>query len=125
MEYKVTNDNESGFFIVSTEGKMNAREFIQMAKAILSHPQWVPNGNVLFDHRRLDFDDVPLDDLDVIRCFHQQKEERIGKGRSAIVVKDGFVGKWFDLWSQGEKIKTESNVKVFDSYDQAVLWVRE
>jgi len=103
---------------------MNAGDFIAMAKDILRHPQWLPNGNVIFDHTALEFDDVPLSDLEKIRAFHMSNEKIIGSGKSAIVVKDGLSKKWHKLWSQGKKIKTGNRSQIFENYNDATSWLK-
>ncbi|PIU41756.1 MAG: hypothetical protein COS99_03810 [Candidatus Omnitrophica bacterium CG07_land_8_20_14_0_80_42_15] len=115
---------EEGLLSVKTSGKMNAGDFIAMAKDILRHPQWLPNGNVIFDHTALEFDDVPLSDLEKIRAFHMSNEKIIGSGKSAIVVKDGLSKKWHKLWSQGKKIKTGNRSQIFENYNDATSWLK-
>jgi hypothetical protein len=116
--------DSEGLLIVKTSSKMNADDFIAMAKDLLQHPQCVTNGSVVFDHTDLEFKDVPVGDLEKIRAFHMSNEERIGNGKSAIVVKAGLSGEWHKLWSQGNKIKTGNKVQVFENYDDALTWAR-
>jgi len=123
MNHKITYMNSSGLLVVKTSGKMNADDFIAMAKDLLHHPQFLVNGNVIFDHTALEFNDVSIDDLQKIRAFHMANEERIGNGKSAMVVKAGLYSEWHKLWSQGEKIKTRNRVRVFESYNDAVNWI--
>jgi len=104
---------------------MNAADFIAMAEDILRHPRFVKDGSVLFDHRKLEFGLVTFEDLQKIRMFHTAHEEKIGAGKSAILVARGLSGAWHTLWSQGEKIKTANKSQVFDDYRQAVAWAGE
>ncbi len=120
MNYKIIY---ADLLVVKTSGKMNADDFIKMAKDLLQHSQCLPNGNVLFDHTALEFNAVPAGDLRKIRAFHMRNEERIGNGKSAIVVKIGLAKEWHKLWSQGEKIKTGNKVQVFEDYNEAVNWI--
>jgi hypothetical protein len=122
MKYKISYTD---LLIVKTEGKMNAVDFIAMAKDLLRHPQCVSNGNVIFDHTDLDFAGVSLGDLNKIRAFHMSNEQRIGSGKSAIVVKSGLSSEWHKLWSQGEKIKTGNKVQVFENFNDAVKWIEK
>jgi hypothetical protein len=125
MTYKITYTDATDLLVVRTSGKMNADDFIAMAKDLLRHPQCVPNGNVIFDHTALEFNGMSLDDLQRIRAFHMNNEQRIGNGKSAIVVKVGLSKEWHKLWSQGEKIKTGNNVQVFENYNDAVNWTEK
>jgi len=115
---------EPGFdLVVETSGEMNAADFLIMAEDLLRHPRCLENGNVIFDHRALEFGHMALDELEKIRDFHRRHEERIGNGKSAIVVKPGFAYEWHKIWAQGKKIETGNKVCVFENYDDAVSWV--
>lgn len=123
MNYKIIYKNPTGSLLVKTNDRMNANDYIRMAKDILKHPRFSPDNNVMFDHKDLDFNDVSLGDLQKIRSFHRKNEKRIGNGKSAILVKYGLSKKWHKLWSQGKKIKTGNNVWVFENRDDAIRWL--
>jgi len=122
MNYKITYMASMDLLSIKTNGRMNADDFIAMAKDLLRHPQCFPNSNAVFDHTALKFDGVSVNDLQKIREFHMNNEERIGNGKSAIVVKTGLSKEWHKLWSQGEKIRTGNKVKVFENYNDAINW---
>jgi hypothetical protein len=111
--------------MVITGGRMNAEDFIAMAESLLQHPACLPNVNVIFDHTALEFDHVSIEDLQRIRAFHMSNEERIGSGKSAIVVKAGLSGEWIKLWIRGEKIKTKNKVRIFENCSDALSWLKE
>lgn len=123
MNYQISYMDSTKLLVVKTRGKMNADDFIAMAKDLLQHPQCLPDGNVIFNHTALEFNDVSVGDLQKIRAFHMSNEVRIGSGKSAIVVKIGLSKEWNKLWSQGEKIKTENKVQVFESCNEAINWI--
>ena len=123
MNYKITYMASMDLLSIKTNGKMNADDFIAMAKDLLRHPQCLPDSNAVFDHTALKFDVASVNDLQKIREFHMNNEEKIGNGKSAIVVKTGLSKEWHKLWSQGEKIKTGNKVKVFENYNDAVNWI--
>lgn len=125
MNYKITYLDSTDLLVVKTAGKMDVDDFIAMAKDLLQHPRCLVGGNVIFDHAALEFNDVPVSDLQRIRAFHMSNEERIGNGKSAIVVKIGLSKEWHKLWSQGEKIKTGNKVQVFENYNDAINWVKK
>jgi len=125
MNYKIAFMTSMDLISVKTSGKMNARDFIVMAEDLLQHPRFLSNSNIVFDHTALKFEDVPVDDLQKIRSFHISNEEKIGNGKSAIVVKAGLSKEWYKLWSQGRKIKTGNKVKVFENYNDAIDWIEK
>jgi hypothetical protein len=125
MNYKITYTDSTDLLVVKTGGKMDANDFIAMAKDLLRHPHCLPNGNIIFDHTALEFNDVPVGDLQKIRAFHMSNEERIGSGKSAIVVKASLSKEWHKLWSRGQKIKTGNKVQVFENKNDAINWVKK
>jgi len=125
MDYKIIYTDSTDLLVVTTDGRMNADDFIAMAKDLLRHPQCLRNGNVIFDHTALEFNDVPIDDLQKIRAFHVRNEVRIGNGKSAIIVKAGLSQEWHKLWSQGKKIETSNKVQIFENCDDVIQWIKE
>ncbi len=125
MKYEITCSDSDRLFIVKTEGQMNANDFIAMGKDLLKHPRFRANGNAIFNHVDLDFSAATLVDLEKIRAFHMKNEERIGHGKSAMVVKVGMISAWNRLWSQGEKIKSGNKVKIFEDYNSALKWIAD
>jgi hypothetical protein len=124
MKYKITFDESARVLVVKTSGAMTGADFIKMAEDLLKHPECASGGNVIFDHSDLDFSGVSVEELEVIRRFHQKNENRIGDGKSAMVVKPGFLQKWHELWGQGQKIKTKNKVTVFENFSNAASWVQ-
>ena len=57
------------------------------------------------------------------RYCYNNNENKIGHGKSAIVVQSQ--PKWDNLWNQGEKIKTENIVEIFDNFNNAINWINE
>ncbi|HNW38924.1 MAG TPA: hypothetical protein PL125_05365 [Candidatus Omnitrophota bacterium] len=111
--------------MVITDGLMNARDFIGMAESLLHHPHCQPDVSVVFDHTALEFHNVSVEDLEQIRAFHLDNQERIGSGKSAIVVGRGLSGDWHQLWSQGKKIRTKNRVQIFENCADAISWLKE
>jgi len=125
MTYDIQYLESMDLHVVQTSGDMTGYGFVSMAEALLNHPEWLPNKNVLFDHRDLNFKKASIKDIERIRSFHKKNENRIGSGKSAIVVKSGLSSEWHKLWSRGEKIQTGNIVQVFENYDKAIHWIRK
>lgn len=123
MQHIVHYLDVNGLFVVKTSGTMDAQGFYKMADDLLKHSRWAKDRDVVFDHQDLDFSKVSFDDIEGIRDYHRKNEDRIGGGKSAIIVREGFLGTWERLWSQGEKIQSANIVKVFDRYDEAMDWM--
>lgn len=125
MRYNIKYLDSKNLIIVETSGDMTGNDFVIMAEEILSHSNYQPNKNVLFDHRELNFGNASIQDIEKIRNYHKENENKIGSGKSAIVVKPELLSEWNRFWEQGEKIKTNNIVKVFDSIDNATNWIKE
>ncbi len=125
MKYAINNLGFDNTRIVRTYGKMNGADYIEMAKDLLKGKDCFPGGNAIFDHRELDFTGIVLKDLEQIRSFHVANEEKIGGGKTAILLKSGMIEEWNKLWSQGKKIKTNNKTKLFENYEQAEAWINE
>ena len=109
--------------MVKTFGPMTGDGFARMSEELLAHPHFTVNGNVLFDHRDLNFQRVSINDIEAIRGFHTKNEARIGNGKSAMVVSPDDLETWNRLWSQGQKIDTESRVRLFQSIEDGINWL--
>jgi len=123
MKYTIEYLNPENCFMIKTHGNMTGDDFIAMAEEILNHTDYKPNENVLFDHRELHFENATIYDIEKIRNFHRENENRIGNGKSAIVVKSQ--SEWENIWDQGEKIKTQNIVEIFDNFKNAMNWIKE
>lgn len=125
MEFEIKYSNSDKAHIVKTSGDMTGDAFVDMAEELLKHPSMAPNNNVLFDHRNLNFNTTSAADIEKIRNFHKANESKIGNGKSAILVKSGLISEWNKLWQQGEKIKTDNRVQIFEDSAPAVNWLKE
>ncbi|MDD5136641.1 MAG: hypothetical protein PHN63_04775 [Candidatus Omnitrophica bacterium] len=123
MDYKIEYPGPAKCIVVKTAGRMNAGDYIAMAKDILRHPGHLPGGNAIFDHEALDFSGVKREDLQEIRAFHLKKEKLIGGGKTAIIVKPGMAVEWHKLWSQGKKARVGNRVEVFEDRGKAIDWL--
>lgn len=123
MNFKINTLDTQNIACVKTSGILSGFGYLAMAKELLQYQKWMPNNNVLFDHRELTFDNLSFVDIESIRKFHKDNEDQIGSGKSAIVVRHGMGISWKKLWEKGEKIQTNNIVKVFEDFDTAVHWV--
>jgi len=125
MQYSIDHIYEDRITIVKTRGEMSADGFLVMAEGILNCSDRPVSGNVLFDHTDLDFAGVVLEDLDKIRAYHVKNEERIGSGKSAILLAAGMKLAWDKLWDQGQKIQTANIVQIFEDRQLALKWLKQ
>ncbi len=121
MDYTIKFLKEPERYIVTIKGRMTGDDFIKIAEALLNDPGYTAGSNGIFDHRNLIIDDVFCENLTKIRKFHVEHENKIGAGKCAMIVKS--VSAWKELWSKGDKIKTENQVKVFESYEDGLKWL--
>jgi hypothetical protein len=94
-----------------------------MKDDFLSREFWKPGMNVLIDYRETIFSNLTLDVLRLIGANHEAKNELIGNGRMAFVMKSprdfGFA-RQYEMITEG---KVLSQVCVFLDVDKAIAWL--
>jgi len=123
MTYQIRYIKSANCYRVKTKGQMTGHAFVRMARDLLKQPKFSPGSPVFFDHRQLDFTQTELRDITRIRDFHKAHEEKIGGGRSAMVLAKGATASWQALWAQGQKIKTANQVRIFEDPNEALAWL--
>ena len=123
MRYSINKNSERGIIVVKTYDQMTAQGFWGLAEDILNGPYHSGSKGVLFDHTQLDFSGAVLEDLERIRAYHLKNEQRIGPGKSAILLASGKGPCWEKLWSQGKRIQTAGKVRVFEDRQKALDWL--
>ncbi len=57
---------------IKTSGDMSGYDYISTAKGLLQRQKWTPNKNIIFDHRKLYFENISFSDIEIIRKFHKR-----------------------------------------------------
>jgi hypothetical protein len=123
MTWEIEYVKSRNFVKVVTGGVFNLNDYIEMAEDILSREFWRPGLDVLFDYRKADFSKTTFEVVMAASRNHQKNDERIGGGKSAILMKsrsDYGLGRQFEMVSEG---KVSSNLYIFLDEREALEWL--
>lgn len=87
MEYKISYNSIENAFEIETQGDFDITDFKSLVEDLLTHSQWRPDSNCIFDYRKTDFMDVSLKTLQTASNLHQANNDLVGKGKSVFVMK--------------------------------------
>ena len=108
---------------VTAHGDFVMEDCIRMKEDFIARDFWKPGMNVLIDYRETAFPNLNLDILREIGKFHESKNEEIGGGRMAFLMKSP---RDFGFARQYEMItedKVLSEVCVFLEEGKALRWL--
>lgn len=123
MNWTVQKPAEKPFVKVVTEGDFNLTDFLKMIEDIISRDFWKPGTNVLFDHRNLEFGSTDISIIKEACKNHKKYDERIGGGKSALLMKslaDFGRGRQYELVTKG---KISAKPYPFLDEAEAVNWL--
>ena len=123
MEWTVTFDQCGGAALVRTRGEFNITDHRRMIADIVTRDEWYPGHPILFDHRQLSFGAVGYADMKDALDNHSLYEDRIGKARSAILMKsiaDYGLGRQFQGLADGH---VSAELQVFTDESSATEWL--
>lgn len=109
---------------VSIQGDFTLEDCVKIKEDFLSKDFWKPGLNILYDYRQTNFDNnLTLDDLRDLGIFHESKNELIGSGRMAFLMKsprDFGLARQYEMITEG---KVLSEIRVFLNEEKAIEWV--
>lgn len=123
MEWTVTFDRSRGTAVVRTHGEFNVSDHLLMVADIVARDEWHPGHPILFDHRQLDLDNAGYSEMQSALENHRLYEERIGRARSAILMKsiaDYGLGRQFQNLAEGY---VSAELRIFTDESSATQWL--
>jgi hypothetical protein len=123
MRWTVELPGPDGYAVVTTSGAFDVSDHERMIEDITTRPGWRPGTDVLFDNRALDFSEADLRALYQAADNHRRNDERIGDGRSAILVRslnDYGRGRQFERLTEG---RVSATLGVFMDEAEARGWL--
>ena len=124
MEWEFSFIND-GIIKVKTKGDFSLDDFQKMIVQMFSDSRWVPGMNRLYDNRELNIKATDINTMYNIGMIQKVFEEKIGRGRLALLVKDVSDYGSGQLYQNVVNGRIESEVKIFISYDEAMEWVKQ
>ncbi len=110
--------------VVTTSGLFTGPEHARLVQAILSRPFWKPGLDVVFDHRRMEFNRTDFETMMSAGETHEAHDDQIGDGRAAIVFKnraDYGTGRIFENITEGN---IQAKLRLFTDIEKAHEWIR-
>ncbi len=123
MDWKISRHADDGYFVVTSGGNYDSGDHQKMVAEILSHADWKPDTNTLFDSRELSFSGSEFADIFAASTTHQANDRQIGTGKIAMVVvrlSDQGVTRQFQLISEDA---VSAELKIFEDIDLARVWL--
>lgn len=123
MNWTTTLIEPAHYVRVATQGSFAVEDCFRMKEDFLSREYWKPGMNVLIDYRETSFSNITLDVLRLVGAYHESKNELIGSGRMAFLMRSprdfGFA-RQYEMITEG---KVSSLVCVFLDEDKALAWL--
>lgn len=124
MEWRFNFIND-GIIEVKTKGVFSLEDFQKMIVQMSSDSRWMPGINRLYDNRELNIKATDINTMYNIGMIQKEFENKIGKGRLALLVKDIADYGSGQLYQNVVNGRIESEVNIFTSYEKAMEWVSE
>lgn len=124
MKHRLIWDEVPNCVIIRAGGKASLEGIVAFHSEYLGDSRWEPGMNILCDFRELLADHFEISDIKKISQLVEKAQDKIGDGRMAVVQPDitsyGLT-RMFELITEG---KTQLDIMVFRSYDEALLWIQ-
>lgn len=123
MDYTIEFNAADRYFLVTTHGEFSMSDFQKLAESLLHHENWATGVSCLFDYRKTNFLKVDRQELIQAASLHQQNDDAIGRGKSALVMADigNFgMGRMYQGITDG---MVQANFGVFLDFDEALSWL--
>lgn len=123
MNWTIHKTPERSFVTVVCENDFNILDHQKMVEDIVSRDFWKPGMDVLFDHRKLQFNSTGYQDMMRASDTHQKYEKEIGDGKAAILMNslaDFGRGRQFELITVD---KVSARLAIFLDEQKAIDWL--
>jgi hypothetical protein len=124
MPYDITFDPGESIFRIRTTGTVSRDGFEQLLEGLLKHPKWRSGMSLLSDYSDAEASSLSADDVRDLAQFYASLKDRLGPGRSAIVVSDALA---FGIARMGisiAELKVSRQFRVFRSVQDAEQWLK-
>lgn len=125
MRHEFSFDPEHSLVRVNAAGVMTPATFERQFQDLIHHPQWRRGMKILSDYRGIDGSGLTTDDVRAMASVYAGLADRIGPGRSALVVNEALQYGLARMWVSWAEMKIPREVRVFTSMEEARRWVME
>jgi len=125
MRHEFSFDFHKPLVRVKASGIMTPASFNRQFRHLVDHPDWQPGTNILSDYTEIDGSRLTAEDVRGMAGSYRALADRIGPGRSAIVVSEALEFGLARMWVSWAEMKIPREVRVFTSMSEAEAWVLE
>ena len=125
MKFEINFDHMPAYVLIRTEGETSVRDFDALLTTLVESPRWITGTDQIVDHRKLEIDNHPSNEVQEIEDIVKSHNEKLGNGRCAFIVKDnlGFgLIRMYELIGGGN---IHIKVGIFHSINEAVEWLKQ
>jgi len=123
MNYDIKYNTGDNYFLIQTHGDFDINDFKELAIEMLTHTNWVPGANCLFDYRMTNMLGVARQDFENASAMHRENNSVVGNGKSALVMKDVGnygMGRMYQNTTEGH---VDTQFQIFSDYNHAKEWI--
>jgi len=124
LKWSFSSIEGQNFVRVSSQGDFSIEDCVKIKEELLTKDFWKAGLNILYDYRRTTFESsLTLDALRELGNFHESKNELIGDGRMAFLMKsprDFGLARQYEMVTEGRVL---SQIRVFLNEDKAIEWL--
>lgn len=125
MRHEFSFDPHQPLVRVKASGVMTPASFERQFRHLVNHADWMPGTNILSDYTGIDGSTLTAEDVRGMAGVYASLADRIGPGRSALVVSEALEFGLARMWVSWAEMKIPREVRVFTSMSEAEAWVLE
>lgn len=123
MQVEFTLDAPEACVRARIRGKITAQGFSKFLQDLLALPSWRQGMPILSDYREADAGGLSTEDIRSMAAEYARLSDRIGPGRSALVVAESLEYGIARMWISWTEMKTTREIRVFQSLAEASAWL--
>jgi hypothetical protein len=108
---------------VKTWGKASVEGFRHTVTAMVSHPDWKADMDVLVDHTRLEVADMDSESIWQLSKMAQELDRLTGRGWCAIVADKTLTFGLARMFQEMTESQIGQTLRIFETHDEANAWL--
>jgi hypothetical protein len=116
---------EEPFVRVTTTGSLTREGFERFIEALIAHSNWRRGMSILSDYREAEARPLSAADIRAMSVFYAGLQERLGPGKSALVVSESLDYGIARMWISLTEMKVSREIRVFHALEEAEAWLKQ